>query len=256
MWGSVSLGETDGYFVYSACMQETTTGLVPYQRYLIVLITSAGDRFVGLEVYHVPSDFLWSHPTPGEWTADRALEIGGRPADEVHRANLDALLAFLSVSIEDAGAPQSEFVGSVPGPDELSTDPEVIGSNIFLALLVIFAFALTSTLFNQTLDENRREVETWVERFFSPFRHLTSLVEQCYGVIAERRPWVQRVVGPAVILVLTGLVYGFLSPDFGFNTKSVILFVSLMVGVGTITYLYEGGQALVTTRRFGPKADV
>jgi hypothetical protein len=160
------------------------------------------------------------------------------------------------VSKEDVGPPQPEFVASVPAPDEISTDPEVIGSNIFLALLVILAFAFTSTLFNQTLEENRREIEGWVGRFFTPFRRITSLVEQRYGVVAARQPWVQRVVGPALILVLTGLIYSFLSPDFGFNAKSVVLFVSMLIGVGAITYLYKGGQALFTTRRLRLTAGV
>lgn len=250
MEGSVSLGETDGYFVHWACMWDTTTGPVPAFPHLLVLIAPEGGRFIGLEADQVPSPFVCSYYTPGECTVDEVMEVDGRPLDEVHRANLDAILASLRVSIEDLGAPQTEFVGSVPGPDEISTDPEVIGTNIFLALFVIFAFLFTSTLFNQTLHENRREIEGWVGRFFTPFRRVTSLVERRYGMVAERRPWVQRLAGPAIILVLTGLIYGFLSPDFGFNTKSVVLFVSLVVGVGAITYLYEGGQALFTTRRF------
>jgi hypothetical protein len=59
-----------------------------------------------------------------------------------------------------------------------------------------------------------------------------------------------------VILVLTGLFYGFLSPDFGFNTKSIVLFLSLVVGVGAITYVFAGGEALFTRRRFGLRAGV
>jgi hypothetical protein len=53
-----------------------------------------------------------------------------------------------------------------------------------------------------------------------------------------------------VILVLTGLIYGFLDPEFGFDSGGVTTFLSLAVGVGAITYLYEGGQALFTRRRF------
>ncbi len=145
---------------------------------------------------------------------------------------------------------------SVPGPDEISTDPDVVGSNIALALFVIFTFAFTSAIFNATLASNRGEIEGWVERFFTPFRRLSGIVEQRYGAVAERWPWVQRVAGPAVILALTGLIYGFLSPDFGFNIKSVVLFLALVVGVGAITYVFVGGEALFTRRRFGLRAGV
>jgi hypothetical protein len=156
----------------------------------------------------------------------------------------------------DVGAPQPEFVQSVPGPDEISTDPGVIGSNILLALFVVFVFAFTSTLFNQTLEDNRREIEGWAGRFFKLFRRLSSLAQQRRGVLSQRCPWVQRVTGPAAILVLTGLVYGFLSPDFGLNTTSVVLFLSLAAAVGAVTYLYKGGQVLFTTGRFRLRAGV
>jgi hypothetical protein len=138
---------------------------------------------------------------------------------------------------EPIGASKPEFVASVPAPDEISTDPEVIGTNVFLALFIILAFAFTSTLFNRTLRENRREIEEWAGQLSRPFRRLSALVEERYGVVAARWPLVRRLVGPAAILLLTGLTYGLLSPDFGFNTKSVVLFASMVVGIGAITYL-------------------
>jgi len=150
---------------------------------------------------------------------------------------------------ENLGPPQPEFVASVPAPDEISADPEVIGTNIFLTLLVISAFAFTSTLFNQTLEDNRREIEGWLGRYFAPLQRFGSLVGQGYEAVAKRQPWVERAAGPAVILVLMGLINGFLSPDFGLNTKGVVLFVSLLVGTGAITYVYKGGQVFFTTRR-------
>ncbi len=161
-----------------------------------------------------------------------------------------------SPALVEPGPPQTEFVESVPDPDDISTDPDVVGSNMTLTLFVIFSFAFTSVIFNQTLASNREEIEGWVGRFFAPFRRLSRIAEQRYDAVAERRPWVQRVVGPAVILVLTGLFYGFLSPDFGFNTKSIVLFLSLVVGVGAITYVFAGGEALFTRRRFGLRAGV
>jgi hypothetical protein len=157
---------------------------------------------------------------------------------------------------ENLGPPQPEFVASVPAPDEISTDPEVIGTNIFLTLLVIFAFAFTSTLFNRTLEDNRQEIEGWVGRYFAPLRRFGSLVGHGYEAVAKRQPWVERAAGPAVILVLMGLINGFLSPDFGLNTKSVVLFASLLIGAGAITYAYKGLQVLFTERRLRLRAGV
>ena len=187
---------------------------------------------------------LTDNPANDSDPAWSPLAVAGPPPEPVQPA------------IESTGAPQTAFVESVPGPDEISTDPEVVGSNIALTLFVIFTFAFTSALFNQTLSYNRREIEGWVGRFFTPFRRFSGAVEQRYGAVAERRPWIQRVVGPAVILLLTGLIYGFLSPDFGINAKSAVLFISMVVGVGGVTYVYAGGEALFTRRRFGLPAGV
>ncbi len=142
---------------------------------------------------------------------------------------------------------QPQVVRAVPGPDQISLDPDVIGSNVVLALFVVFSFAFTSTLFNQTLDENRRDIEGWAGPLLAPLRRLAALAQEWFAAvgglsrirrISVGRSWAERLAGPALILSLTGLIYGFLSPDFGLNTPSLILFASLMIGVGAITYLY------------------
>ena len=42
------------------------------------------------------------------------------------------------------------------------------------------------------------------------------------------------------ILALSGLVYGFVSPSFGFDAPSLLLFLSLAIGLGIVTYAGEG----------------
>jgi hypothetical protein len=67
---------------------------------------------------------------------------------------------------------------------------------------------------------------------------------------------VARPIRIALILGLTGLVYGFLSPDFGLDAASVVLFGSIVLGVGFVTFLTEGGGAWLATRRFHAAASV
>jgi hypothetical protein len=67
---------------------------------------------------------------------------------------------------------------------------------------------------------------------------------------------VGAIAGPLVVLGLAGLIYGFAEPGFGFNNKSLVLFLSLVLGVGAVTYTYSGGQALLTRRGFGLPAGV
>src|SRR5262249_32837492 len=60
----------------------------------------------------------------------------------------------------------------------------------------------------------------------------------------------------AIVLGLSGLIYGFLSPDFGLNEKSLYLFLALVIGLGIGTYLQEGGSVLLAERRYGAKSSV
>jgi hypothetical protein len=60
----------------------------------------------------------------------------------------------------------------------------------------------------------------------------------------------------ALVLSLLGLIYGFLSPDFGINPQSLILFVSLVVGLGFLTYFAEGSSTRLAVRRYSADASI
>ena len=53
-----------------------------------------------------------------------------------------------------------------------------------------------------------------------------------------------------------GLIYGFLSPDFGLNAKSLVLFISLVIGLGFLTYFSEGSTTRLATRRYRADASI
>ena len=50
------------------------------------------------------------------------------------------------------------------------------------------------------------------------------------------------------MLGLLGIIYGFLSPDFGLNPQSLVLFVSLVIGLGFITFYSEGSASRLANR--------
>ncbi len=160
-----------------------------------------------------------------------------------------------SANIADNPA-QAKFVQSVPGPNEISTHADVVGSNIFLTLIIIFVFAFTSTLFNSTIEDNREEIEGWLGRFMGPSRSFGAFFRRQFGKLTQERPGAQRFAAPIMILALMGVIYGFLDPGFGWNWRSVVLFLSLAVAAGSVTYLYKGGQAFFASSRFRLQARV
>lgn len=140
--------------------------------------------------------------------------------------------------------------------DVISGSPKAAGANFLLTLIVVLLLLISSGLFNQTVEENRDDIEGFFERFAGPVVATVGIFGRVWSRAAGGGSRVSRVAAPIGVLMLTGLIYGFLEPGFGFNSKSVVVFTSLVVGGGVVTYLYEGGEAWITRRRLGLDAGV
>jgi hypothetical protein len=133
----------------------------------------------------------------------------------------------------------------------------VLGTNLFLTLLLLLVFGTTSALFNSTFEANKEELDGWLAALGGRLRRVGRPIAKVVGAVQplgrSGPPPGLRIVA---ILLLTGLVYGFLSPDFGFNAQSLLLFLSLALGLGAVTYVNEGGAALFASRRLHMPAGV
>src|SRR6185295_2643093 len=136
--------------------------------------------------------------------------------------------------------------------------PAVVATNLLLTLLLLFLFALTAEIFNSTMYTHRDEVHGWwlklaggpfgiLNRLTVPGASLTHLAGSGrFGSIA-------RVL---LVLFLLGFVYSALSPDFGLNTQTLTLFISLVVGLGFLTYFAEASTSRLAARRYRASASI
>ena len=150
------------------------------------------------------------------------------------------------------------MAAAVAGPEALSTDANVLGTNLILTVVVLLTFGLTSSLFNSTIKSNREQIDLWTAAGAHRIRPLTGPAT-AFAAGAGRLAGGRRIGRPlriVVVLGLTGLVYGFLSPDFGLDARSLVLFASIVLGIGFVTYLSEGGGAFVASRRLKAPASV
>jgi hypothetical protein len=60
----------------------------------------------------------------------------------------------------------------------------------------------------------------------------------------------------SLVLALLGLIYGFLSPDFGLNQQSVVLMLSLAIGLGILTLYAEGSATRLAKRRYDADSSI
>jgi hypothetical protein len=150
------------------------------------------------------------------------------------------------------------LAAAVPGPQALSTDLGVLGTNLILTVVVLLTFGLTSSLFNSTIKSNREQIDLWTAagaRRLRPLFGPASALSRGASRLSSS-PLIGRPLRVAIVLGLTGLVYGFLSPDFALDAKSAVLFAAIILGIGFVTYLSEGGGAFVANRRLKAPASV
>jgi hypothetical protein len=148
--------------------------------------------------------------------------------------------------------PLPAFAASIPGPDGLRLDWNVVATNILLTLLVILLFGLTSAVFNSTIDDNRDDISAAFAKLAGSLWFIAGPLGRLdrAAKAATERAGLSTAARVVIVLLVTGLIYGFLSPDFGLNMPSLFLFIALVVGLGFGTYLQEGGSTILAIRRY------
>jgi hypothetical protein len=192
--------------------------------------------------------------TPSPGPTGEVLEATS-PPEPTPSAILAAPLAPAATPSGNPYVPAlATFVGGPAGP----IDPAVVGTNLLLTILFVFLFGLTAEIFNSTMDANRDEIHGWWVRLGGgSLRYLRAFTLTGAGASrwtgAGRIGSIARVVA---VLGLSGLIYSFLSPDFGLNPQSLVLFISLVIGLGFITYYSEGSASRLAKRRFNAAASI
>ncbi len=167
-----------------------------------------------------------------------------------------AVFGEITVAVTQAQSSRPEIVAGVPDPTAISTDPGVIGTNITLAIIATIVILLSSQIFNQTIEENNRDIETFLKRYVRPFAAPFTGLRNLWRSAFTGNPRNSRIAAIGIVLGGTALVYGFLEPGFKLNKDGILLLISAVVALGTITYVYSGMEARVTERRFSVPAAV
>jgi hypothetical protein len=149
--------------------------------------------------------------------------------------------------------PVTNFLSSVTGVSDISTDLLVVGTNLTLALITLLIVLLATTIFNATLKENAAQFDGAMSRFTN-----VAGVSAFGGWFAAASTnaghgWLGA-AKPLGVTVVTGALYALVQPDFGFNEKTLVLMLALAAAVTITTFVFEGGQVVWSTRRFATPA--
>ena len=142
----------------------------------------------------------------------------------------------------------SGWLDAIPLPTEVSTEPEVVGTNLGLALFFALAFGLSSALFNDTLQENEELIQARLAPLLAPLRRAAKRLAR-----PAQGPRI-RIARPILLLLLTALLYAFVDPEFGITASGAIILLSLFLALAVLIYSYDGTQALLGAKFFHLRA--
>ena len=158
---------------------------------------------------------------------------------------------------EPAPPEENTIGGSVARLNELSTDPEVIGTNIGLAIATVLVFYLAATVFNSTVKDNYETIQGWLGRASARLRfRRTSTSKTIDDQRAGIKPMIRVFLEAALVAAICALIYIFLDPYFKNALRGSALFLSLFIGITIATLGYEGTQVLMSERRFSVPAAI
>jgi hypothetical protein len=126
----------------------------------------------------------------------------------------------------------------IPAPQQLSSDPRVIGTNIFLAILMALIFGAMSTALGNMLRDEEPRIREWlkalgIERLFS---WVKGAFQWSLGHLAIRRGCLTLPL-VLVIFALYGILFAFLEEGTSiFSREGIILAVTLAFTVGLVSF--------------------
>ena len=131
--------------------------------------------------------------------------------------------------VSDVGLPPGSFPTEVPTVSQVGFDATSIGESALLALLFLLLAAFPAQLFNKTYEENEEEINGW-------FARGGAAVAGAGAVLS--RFWNKR-IGIFTFVILSALLYGFLSPSFGLNANSIATLIGILLGIFIVVLAFE-----------------
>jgi len=131
----------------------------------------------------------------------------------------------------------------IAGPDEISGDPWVIGSNVLMAILIFLLVGLACFLFNNVIEAHGDDINKFMKRIPG------------YGLFDNQKEnKLLRVLVILLMLILFGIVAAHISPDFNLFEQKNLGMLILTIGTILIATYIKDVLRFIKARRNGWKA--
>ena len=129
------------------------------------------------------------------------------------------------------------LLARIPAPQQLATDPRIIGTNIFLALLLALGFGTTSTVLGNMLREEEPRIQEWLRAL--GISKIATWIGKAFrwGTHRAVRRGCLTLPFVALILALYGIIFAFLEEGTSiFSREGVFLAVTMAFSVGLVSF--------------------
>jgi hypothetical protein len=126
---------------------------------------------------------------------------------------------------------------SVPAPQQLSSEPEVIGTNVFLAILMALIFGATSTILGNMLRDEEQRIQTWLRALG---------IQKLFGWVGKAFQWTLGgavsqgcLTIPLVIIIFAcyGIIFAILEEGTSvFSQQGAFLAVTMAITAGLVSF--------------------
>ena len=145
---------------------------------------------------------------------------------------------------------RSQFIDSVVSPAQLSLDPLFLAQAGILTLLILVLLPFPSQLFNATLEENYDQIRGAFRRVPLAGR-LVRPSSESLAEPAPHSPW--RLLVVAIFVLVSGLLYGLLDPEFGLDSRSLVTFAGIVLGLVIVTWAANLPRRVIHARVAGDR---
>ncbi len=150
------------------------------------------------------------------------------------------------------------FFNNIRGPRSwLDTTPATLVTNILLALLIALLFGFFGLLLYDTLESHEADLQRYLGGFNRVLRAGSNFQDR-FALFLEhhRLSWLSDLFQIGIALLVFGLIYSLLDPDFSFDHPDVfVLILSVALSVGLVN-LFDDIFKLIYVRRLGGRAAV
>lgn|SRR5574341_349404 len=145
----------------------------------------------------------------------------------------------------DRAVKRRPLTSTIPAPQQLVTDPRVVGTNVFLAIVMAIVFGGSATMLNNMLRDEEVRIQAWLKAYgvMKPLEWLRGLFAWTMG--GRVRQGCLTLPFIALILATYGIVFAFLEEGMSiFTREGVFLAVGMAFSVGLISFAGDVARRL------------